>query len=103
MERRHAGVRGDVLERAVVLIDEERVVRAEARAGEVQVGPAVVVDVAQGNAGAERGDVGGDAIELGVERRGVVDEVDARRARVFTQVNRLDGGGPAASAAGPRA
>ena len=74
----HAGARGDVLEGAVAPVVVERVGIAEAAVREVEVGLSVAVEVGDGYASAESGDVRLDAGDARVEAGAVMDEVDSR-------------------------
>ena len=68
---------GDVLEGAVAAIAVERVRRAEAAVREVQIGPAVAIEVRDGDRRAQRGDVRLDVRDLRVECRPMMNERDA--------------------------
>ena len=69
----------DVLEGAVAAISIECVRLAELAVGEVEVGPAVAVEVGDADRCAERRDVRLDVGDLGVEARPVVHEVNPGR------------------------
>ena len=77
--------RGDVLERAVVPVAVEGVRLAEPAVGEVEIGPAVAVEVGDGHRCAECGDVRLDVGDLRVERRPVMHEVNAGRGGFVVQ------------------
>ena len=88
---------GDVLEGAVAAVAVERVGLAEPAVREVEVRPAVAVEVGDRDGGAERRDVGLDARDLRVERRALVDEADAGLGGGVAQDEartRSVGGGP---------
>ena len=84
---RHAGAgtidvrethrRRDVGERAVAVVAIETVEAAFAAVGDVEVLPAVAVEVGDGHRRAHRRDLRHDVLELRVERRRLVNEVDA--------------------------
>ncbi len=74
----HAHRRGDVDELPVVVVAIEAVVRPLAAVGDVEVGPAVAVEVGHGDRGPHRGDLRHDVGELRVQLRRLVREIDAR-------------------------
>src|SRR6201988_2352226 len=86
-----------IVQRAVALVQVERVVCSKARRREIEVGVVVVVEVGDGHAGAERRDVRGDVLNFGVQGWGLVNEVDAADARDFTEANRGSGSRNAAA------
>ena len=69
---------GDILEGAVVLVTVEAVLRALGAVGGVEVGPAVAVEVDDGDGRAHGGDLRHNGVEFRVELRRLMDEVDAR-------------------------
>src|SRR5258706_1738951 len=94
------GLFGDVVKRAVVVVAVQRVRCSKPGACEVEVRPAVVVDVGDRHTGAECRDVRGDVLNLGVEGGRLVHEFDAAGARDFAEVNRLTRRRAAAGGAG---
>ena len=72
---------GDVLERAVVLIAIQAIEAAVGAVRHVEVGPAVAIEVRDGDRRADRRDLRHDVVELVVEHRSLVHEVHAEAAR----------------------
>src|SRR5690242_18218731 len=68
----------DVLERAVTLVPVQRVRRTESAVREVEIRPAIAIEVADRHGGAERGDMRLDVRDLRVEGGPAVNERDPR-------------------------
>ena len=75
---RDAQLLRDVGEGAVVVIAVEMVQAADAAVRYIDVGPAIAVEVDDGDRCTHRGHFRHDAVEFVIEDRGLVDEVDAR-------------------------
>ena len=71
---------GNVLEGSVAAIAVQRIGLAEPAIGEVEIRPAVAIEVGYGNRCADCRDVGLDTGDFRVEGRTMVDEVDAGRS-----------------------
>ena len=74
--------RGDVGERAVAVVAIQPVQAALAAVRDVEVLPAVAVEVGDGHRRAHRGDLRHDVLELRVERRALMDEVMPSAGRI---------------------
>ena len=85
IEISEAGARRDLFECSVAAIVVQRVRFAEAAVCEIQVGPAVAVEIGDGHRRAQRGDVRLDVGDLWIERRAMVHEVDAGRGGLVVQ------------------
>ena len=77
---------GDIRERAVVVVAIESVFAAFAAVGDVDVGPAVAIEVDDGDRRAHRGDLRHDVVEFGIERGRVMHEVDAGGVGDFFEI-----------------
>ncbi len=76
----------NIFEGAVVHIAIESVLAALFAVGDVDVRPAVAVEIDNGNRSAHRRDLRHDAIELWIERGRLVNEIDAGSARHFLKI-----------------
>ena len=68
-----------IFKRAVAKVAVKRVLAADGAVGDVDVGEAIAVEINNGYACAHRSDFRHDAFELGIKRRGLMNEVDAGR------------------------
>ena len=82
----HAQLPGHIGEGSVVIVVIERVLASDGAVGDVNIGPAVAIKINDGNCGAHGCDFRHDGIELVVERRRLMNEVDACRVRDFLQI-----------------
>src|SRR5207248_1132700 len=83
-----AGGGGDVLERAVAAIHEQRIGISEPAVREVEIGPAVVVHVGYRDGGTQGADERRDVVELGVQGRPMMHEGDAHLGGDVREVKR---------------
>ena len=79
----------DVGEGAVVVVAVEMVQAADAAVGDIDVGPAVAVEVDDGDRCAHRGDFRHDAVEFVIEDGSLVHEVDARLVGDFLEAETI--------------
>ena len=84
----------DVDERAVAPVEIERVGESEPAVREVEVGPPVIVDVADGHRCPERRHERGDVVDPGIERGRVMHEIDSHIARYVAERKPRSGGAP---------